>query len=152
MSVDDQYIATHTLLGEDTQTGNDVDVTDLDRYSGMYVLGRQGTGKSSLLQWLIYQDTHKDTSVIVIDPHGDLIDDVIAQIPEKKLPKTYLLDIEDIDYPFGLNPFSIVENAKATQQQQTLDRILHVFEKSFPETSHMLLEKYIGNIAPVFFA
>src|SRR5436305_14621900 len=141
------YIATHTMLGTDTTTGADIDLADVNRYAGMYVLGVQGTGKSSLLEWLIYQDIdNKDTSVIVIDPHGDLIDHVIAQMPERKLAKTYLFDVEDIDYPFGLNPFAIAENSTATQQQQALDRVLHVFEKSFPDTSHMLLEKYLGNI------
>jgi hypothetical protein len=153
MSTDASYRATHTLLGEEIATGDDVAIADVDRYSGMYILGRQGTGKSSLLQWLIYQDiANKDTAVIVIDPHGDLIADCLAQIPKRKLAKTYLLDIEDVSYPFGLNPFAIAQNATVTQQQQTADRVLHVFEKSFPESSRILLEKYLGNIAPVFFA
>jgi hypothetical protein len=81
-----------------------------------------------------------------------LIEKVIAQIPERKLTKTYLLDLEDVSFPFGLNPFAIAENAPVQHQQQTADRILHVFEKSFPEASRLLLEKYLGNIAPVFFA
>jgi len=153
VNTDVSYTATYTLLGEDTQTHSDIVIADLDRYSGMYILGRQGVGKSSLLEWQIYQDiAHKDTAVFVIDPHGDLIEHVIAQMPERKRQKTYLFDVEDIDYPFGLNPFAISENATASQQQQALDRVLHVFEKSFPDTSHMLLEKYLGNIAPVFFA
>jgi ABC-type ATPase involved in cell division len=61
------YSASHTHLGEDVSTGDDVDIADQDRYSGLYILGKQGTGKSSLLQWLIYQDiANKDTAVIVV--------------------------------------------------------------------------------------
>jgi hypothetical protein len=50
-----------------------------------------------------------------------------------------------------MNLFSSAD-LSAIGQTQALDRILHVYEKCFPETSRMLLEKYLGNIAPVFFA
>lgn len=148
----DEIIATHTVLGMHPETFDDFVMPDQERFSGMYVLGVQGVGKSSLLECLISLDIVKETSVIVIDPHGDLIEHIIGQMPEEKLAKTTVLDIEDTEYPFGLNLFSIQESATITQQQQAHDRVLHVFEKCFPETSHMLLDKYIGNIAPVFFA
>ena len=157
-----RYIATQTIYPGATALGNlagqqkPFGIADQDRYSGMYVLGVQGVGKSSLLENLIAQDIAKGYSVIVIDPHGDLIDHVIAQLPQETeaaiLSRLYLLDIEDTGYPFGLNLFAIRQDAPVIAQQQTHDRALHVFEKCFPETSHMLLEKYIGNIAPVFFA
>jgi hypothetical protein len=126
-------------------------VKDSDRQSGMYILGVQGVGKSSLLETMIYQDIFKGQAVFVLDPHGDLIEHVITQMPSKRVKDTYVLDIEDVEYPFGVNLFN-VPAATATQQAQALDRILHVFEKCFPDTSRMLLEKYLGNIAPVFLA
>ncbi len=125
----DPYIATHTLLGEDATTGMDVDIADVTRYSGMYVLGKQGVGKSSLLEFLIWQDiARKDTSVIVIDPHGDLVDAVISQIPERRLAKTYLLDMEDEVYPFGVNVFSGKKGTGSIAQTQAVDRVMHIFE------------------------
>lgn len=126
-------------------------VKDSDRQSGMYLLGVQGVGKSSLLETLIYQDICKGQAVFVLDPHGDLIEQVITQMPDERVKDTYLLDIEDVEFPFGVNLFNIPA-ASATQQAQALDRIQHVFEKCFPDTSRLLLEKYLGNIAPVFFA
>lgn len=140
-----------TALGDRLDGAGLVTVSDTDRQSGTYLLGVQGTGKSSLMEQIIFQDIAKGYSVIVLDPHSDLIDHVITELPEQRLAKTYLLDIEDTAYPFGLNLFSLPPEATVTEQQQALDRVLHVFEKCFPDTSKMLLEKYLGNIAPVFF-
>jgi hypothetical protein len=139
-----------TALGRDGS--GLVVVDDVLRQSGCYVLGVQGVGKSSLLEQMIYQDIYKGFSVIVLDPHGDLINHALAQMPEERLKDVSLLSIEDAAYPFGLNLFSSSEGANEIEQSQALDRVMHVFEKCFPETSRMLLEKYLGNIAPVFFA
>ncbi len=152
MAQDYQVYEGFTVLGELLGQGKPIGIPDTDRYSGMYLLGVQGVGKSSLLEQLIYQDICKNHAVIIIDPHGDLIEHTIAQMPESKLTKTSLLDIEDTAYPFGLNLFGIAPHASDIEQAQALDRVMHVFEKCFPETSRMLLEKYLGNIAPVFFA
>jgi hypothetical protein len=145
-----QAAKAETILGMALQQGKKIAVKDQERQSGMYVLGVQGVGKSSLLESVIYQDICKGYPVIVLDPHGDLIDHVIAQMPDSRLKDTYVLDIEDIEFPFGVNLFHSV-GLSPTQQAQANDRILHIFEKCFPETSRMLLEKYLGNIAPVFF-
>lgn len=128
MSTDASYIANHTLLGVDVQAGYDVDIPTASRYSGMYILGKQGMGKSSLLEWLIFQDIAKGYAVIVIDPHGDLIDAVMSQMPEKKLTKAYLLDMEDEAYPFGVNVFSGKKTTGSIAQTQAVDRVMHIFE------------------------
>jgi GTPase SAR1 family protein len=145
-------IVYRTTLGEDRQTRAIVAVENAERQSGCYVLGVQGVGKSSLLESMINQDLNKGYAMIVLDPHGDLIDHVIAQMPEKRVKDAYVLDIEDAAFPFGLNLLTVPRGANDVEKQRAHDRMLHVFEKCFPDTSHMLLEKYLGNIAPVFFA
>src|SRR2546426_4746364 len=121
-----------TRLGKTVPTGEAVAVRDSDRQSGCYILGVQGVGKSSLLEQLMYQDICKGYAVIVLDPHGDLIDHAIAQMPASRLKDTFVLDIEDVEYPFGLNLLSLEQGATSTKQQQAHDRVLHVFEKCFP--------------------
>lgn len=124
---------------------------DEESEAGKYIIGTQGQGKSAFLTTLIEQDMKKGYSVIVVDAHGDLIDDVIARCPEERLQDVYMLDIEDTKFPFGLNllaggDFDDIELARR------VNRVLHTFERLFPDTHGMLLEKYLGNIAPVFFA
>ncbi len=142
--------STITLLGEDTTTGERIVVDDEMRERGMYVVGVQGTGKSSYLEAIIHQDICKGYSVIVIDPHGDLVDHVIDQLPEKRVKDTYLLDIENFKYPFGLNLFSVPGNISMIGQTLAVERIMHVFDRVFPASARMLLDKYLENIALVF--
>src|SRR2546421_5044086 len=113
-------VAKTTILGEEIknekETGRKVEVVVWRRQSGMYVCGVQGSGKSGLLHSLILQDIKQDQAVIVVDPHGDLVDDVVACMPEDKLEKTYVLDIADRDFPYGLNMFSVAKQAGETER------------------------------------
>jgi predicted nucleotidyltransferase len=86
--------------------GGFVWVTDIDRQSGMYIVGEQGTGKSSLLENLIVQDISKRLPVIVIDPHGDLVKRVIERIHQQRAKDTVWLVMEAETLPFGVNVFS----------------------------------------------
>ena len=140
------------VLGVHKNTPRPIVVSDVDRQSGIYCLGVQGVGKSSLIEQAIYQDATRGHSIIVLDPHGDLIDRAIAQMPQERLKDTFLLDIEDVAFPFGLNLFNVPLDATSTQQQQAHDRVLHVLQKCFGDTTGVSLEKYVGNIAPVFAA
>ena len=86
----------------------------------------------------------------MIDPHGDLVDHVIAQLPEERVENTYLLDIEDTKYPFGINLFAAPLNSSISGQTIAVERLMHVFERVFPLSARMLLDKYLENIALVF--
>src|SRR6266568_2047556 len=116
------------VLGIDIKTRKMVRVSGVDRQSGMYVLGVPGVGKSSMLETIIYQDICKGYPVIVLDPHGDLIEHVIAQMPAERLKDTYLLDMEDEAFPFGVNVFTGKKNQTGVEQARSVDRVMHVFE------------------------
>src|SRR5947209_6438966 len=116
----------------------------------MYICGVQGSGKSGLLHSLILQDIKHDQAVIVVDPHGDLVDDVVACMPEDKLEKTYVLDIADRDFPYGLNMFSVSKQAGETERDIALNFVMHVFGRLWHDSQGILLDKYLTNIAAVF--
>jgi hypothetical protein len=138
------------LLGTEIATGVKVTVDDEKRESGMYVCGVQGTGKSSFLESMLYQDICKGLAVILIDPHGDLIEHVIMQMPEERVKDTYLLDIEDVKHPFGVNLFTAPKDAGHVYLSMALARLMHVFERVFPASARMFLEKYLESIGLVF--
>jgi len=121
------FIKGKTILGKD-ESGQFVAVGDTNRQSGMYVLGVQGVGKSSLLEQLIYQDICKGYAVVVIDPHGDLVDHCIAQMPAERLSQAFLLDMEDENFPFGLNLLSSKGKRSSKEEAMAVDRVMHVFE------------------------
>jgi hypothetical protein len=96
------------VLGENTHAGKTVQVTigPEQRMRHTYVIGASGTGKSTLLLNLIIQDIEHGEGVAVLDPHGDLIDEVLAHIPERRFADLVLLDPSDEEYPVGFNILS----------------------------------------------
>jgi hypothetical protein len=139
-----------TKLGKDVQTGTDIVVNDKERRSGMYILGVQGRGKSALLAYLIYQDLEKGYGTIVFDAHGDLIRYVIALLPPERLSKTYLLDMTDTEFPIGLNLFDCADPSNELERAVVVERVLHVFERLWPEIKGILLGKLLRYITLTF--
>ena len=72
-----------------------------DRRQHMYVIGKTGTGKSALIHNMIVQDISNGEGVCVIDPHGELIEDVLAEIPENRLKDVVYFNPADTDYHIG---------------------------------------------------
>lgn len=68
-----------------------------------HVIGSSGSGKSTLLLSMIKQDLENGQGVCVLDPHGDLIDDVINHVPESRLNDVILFDPSDAEFPVAFN-------------------------------------------------
>ena len=93
------------LLGENLHRGRTVPVrlpTDL-RLRHLHVIGASGSGKSTLLVDLIVQDIEAGRGVGVLDPHGDLVDEILGRIPEERLDDAILFDPADAEHPLAWN-------------------------------------------------
>jgi hypothetical protein len=131
-------------LGYHPETRDRLYLPNSDRYAGTYVLGVQGSGKSGLLQNLINQDMQAGQAVIVIDYHGDLTPACLGLVPGDRVPDTYLLDMEDEAFPFGVNIFSTGRLHNSLAQTQAVERIMHVFQVLWPEVvSQQNLPRYL---------
>lgn len=85
-----------------------VNLPDDDRTSHMAIIGKTGTGKSSLLHQLIHADIQKGRGICVIDPHGTLVQAIVRHsIPKTRAEDVVILDfanlVEGIHYPPPLN-------------------------------------------------
>jgi hypothetical protein len=131
-------------LGYQPQTGDHLLIPNIDRYSGTYILGVQGSGKSGLLQNLIAKDMQNGHAVIEIDAHGDLTSAVISQVPAERLGDTYLLDMEDEAYPFGVNILNTGKLTSGIDNARMVERLMHIFEILWPEVlSQQNLPRYV---------
>jgi hypothetical protein len=74
-----------------------------DRRRHVYIIGKTGVGKSVLLQDMATQDIKTGRGVCVIDPHGDLIDEIIKYIPPDRAEDVVYFDPSDTERPMGLN-------------------------------------------------
>jgi hypothetical protein len=102
-------VAGHALnLGENIHGGERkvVGIAPDQRTRHTYVIGASGTGKSTLLLNMIIQDIKNGEGVAVLDPHGDLIDQILGYVPDERLPDVILFDPSDAEYPVGFNILS----------------------------------------------
>jgi len=74
-----------------------------DRFRHFYVIGQTGTGKSSIFQIMIRQDLKNNEGLAIIDPHGELIDDVLPFIPRERADDVVYFNPADQTRPMGLN-------------------------------------------------
>jgi len=114
------------ILGTCTHPGTatDVGLSAKDALRHHHILGPSGVGKSTLLLNLALQDIAANRSVVVIDPKGDLVDDLLARIPPTELHRVILLDPSRTDFVVGFNPLATAKNG----EQLAVDNILHVFK------------------------
>jgi len=116
-------------------------VKKMDRRRHMYLLGKTGTGKSTLLKNMIIGDILDGNGLAVLDPHGDLVEEILDIIPEHRIKDVVYLDPSDIDFPIGLNMLDI----KPDETKDLLaDGIVNVFKKFFGDSWGPRLE-YILN-------
>lgn len=91
-------------------------VYDEDRLRHTYVVGKTGTGKSKFLLSLMIRDIQAGKGIGVIDPHGDLVNELITHIPESRKDDVIIFDPTDEEHPFCLNPLDV----KETESKQVL--------------------------------
>lgn len=93
------------LLGHSTYRGEtkEVYIKPEDRFRHFYVIGQTGTGKSSILQAMIRQDFRIGNGVCVIDPHGQLVEDLLPFIPKERADDVIIFNPADTDRPMGFN-------------------------------------------------
>ena len=99
-----------------------------DRQRHMYIIGKTGTGKSEFLKQMIMQDIIAGEGVAVIDPHGDLIEDVMRLIPPKRAEDVILFDPADLERPMG---FNMLEAADEQQKHFVANSIIGLMYKLF---------------------
>lgn len=76
------------------------------RLKHVHVVGSTGRGKSSLLLSMAIQDIDQGNGFAVLDPHGDLVEDILAHIPESRTRDVILFDPADDEFPIGFNVLS----------------------------------------------
>jgi hypothetical protein len=107
----------------------------------MYVIGKTGTGKSTLLETLIRQDIAHGDGVGLIDPHGDLAEKVLTGIPEER--KRDLLYLDPLaSQPLGFNP---LENVAPLKRPLAAAGLLEVFKKIWADSWGPRLEHILRN-------
>ncbi len=113
-----------------------------DRRAHMYVIGKTGTGKSSLLEGMIRQDVLAGNGLAVFDPHGDLAERLYAWMPGARKSDIIYLDVPDPEQPFGFNP---LEGVPPLKRSLAANGIVEALKKIFDDAWGVRLEYILRN-------
>ncbi len=79
-------------------------IKDADRLGHIYVIGKTGVGKSTLLLNMAISDIQKGKGICIIDPHGDIAEGILQHIPKERIEDVIYFNPKDIEYPIAFNP------------------------------------------------
>jgi hypothetical protein len=115
-----------------------------DRSRHVYIIGKSGTGKSYLQVNMAIQDIKNGEGVCVLDPHGDLIEDILEYVPKERVEDVILFDPSDTERPLGINMLEF-----ETQDQKTfvINEMIKIFDKLYDlkATGGPMFEQYMRN-------
>lgn len=136
-----------TVIGESVFRGERklVRIMPQDRRRHVYVVGQTGTGKSKELSNMIVEDIRAGKGVCLVDPHGDLVEDVLGLIPKERAEDVIVFDPGDLSRPMGLNMLDYNPN-HPEERTFIVNEMQSIFNKLFPpETMGPMFEQYMRN-------
>lgn len=113
-----------------------------DRRRHFYVIGKTGTGKSTLIANMAIDDMRKRRGFCIIDPHGDLCETVLDFVPSYRVNDVIYLDPSDQSHAFALNPLEVKDQA---QKELTVSGIVAIFNKIFGDSWGPRMEYILRN-------
>ncbi|MEK7088002.1 MAG: type IV secretory system conjugative DNA transfer family protein, partial [Patescibacteria group bacterium] len=117
-----------TYFGQTDSRGRHIPfgIKSRDRSRHMYVIGKTGMGKSTLLENMAIQDIRSGNGVCFVDPHGKTADLLLDYVPEHRVKDVLYFAPFDMDYPTS---FNIMEDVGADKRHLVVNGLMATFEK-----------------------
>lgn len=111
-----------------------------DRRRHIYMIGKTGTGKTTLMRNMVLQDMQAGQGLAVLDPHGDFFEYILENIPPSRVDDVVIMDPSDQDFPVALN---MLEMFDPDQRSLLASGLVDVFKARFafswgPRMEHLL--------------
>ncbi|MFA4818676.1 MAG: type IV secretion system DNA-binding domain-containing protein [Patescibacteria group bacterium] len=113
-----------------------------DRRHHVYIIGKTGTGKSTLIKNMVIQDLRLNHGVALIDPHGDLVEDILNFIPKTRTNEVVYFNPADTEHPVAIN---ILEAKGDEEKQLVASSLISVFRHLWKEFWGPRLEHILYN-------
>ncbi len=113
-----------------------------DRRRHMYLIGKTGMGKSTVLENMIIDDIRAGRGVAVVDPHGDLAEKIIQFIPTERIQDVIYFNPADVNYPIA---FNVVEQVAPQLRHLVASGLIGVFQKLWADSWGPRLEYILRN-------
>jgi len=127
------------ILGQNNHHGEvtPIGLTSAERERHVFIIGGTGNGKTTLLQYAIAQDIKNGKGVAVVDPHGDMAEELLRRIPDERIPDVIYFNPDDLAHPIGMNLLELTPGLKGDELLREKDlvteAVVSVFRKIFSE-------------------
>lgn len=113
-----------------------------DRRRHMYILGKTGMGKTTLIENMVIQDIQAGCGVAFVDPHGDSVEKILKYIPSNRINDVVYFNPADTDFPIAFNP---LESVDAKYKHLVADGLMGVFTKIWAGVWSARMEYILNN-------
>ena len=139
MSTDTTHFAKTNFRGQEHVFGIKKD----DRRRHMYVVGKTGMGKTTLLENMVISDIRSGNGVAVVDPHGDFSEKILNFVPSSRINDVIYFNPADIDYPIA---FNVMEQVDPKYKHLVSSGLIGVFKKIWADSWGPRLEYLLRNV------
>lgn len=113
-----------------------------DRRRHMYVIGKTGMGKTTMMENMVIQDIRNGNGVCFIDPHGDSIVKILDFIPPSRINDVVYFNPADLDHPIA---FNILESVESRYKHLVASGLMGVFTKIWASMWSSRMEYILNN-------
>ena len=113
-----------------------------DRRRHMYVVGKTGTGKTTLLRNMMISDILAGNGGAVVDPHGEFAETILDYIPEHRIDDVVYFNPADLDFPIA---FNAIENVNIKERHLVSSGLIGIFKKIWADSWGPRLEYVLRN-------
>ncbi len=113
-----------------------------DRRRHVYIIGKTGMGKTSLLKNMAIQDIQAGRGVAFVDPHGEAAEELLDFVPSERINDVIYFNPGDIDYPIA---FNVMEKVDASRRHLVAAGLMGVFKKIWPDVWSARMEYILNN-------
>jgi len=117
-------------------------IKDADRLRHIWTVGKTGTGKSTMIANMAIDDFKKGRGVAVIDPHGDLCEDLLDYIPKNRINDTIYFNPADREFPITINPLEVTNREEA---ELVTSGLMSIFTKVWANVWSARMEYILRN-------
>ncbi|MFY9461683.1 MAG: type IV secretion system DNA-binding domain-containing protein [Candidatus Sungiibacteriota bacterium] len=113
-----------------------------DRRKHMYIIGKTGMGKTTLLENMAIQDIQSGKGVGIVDPHGEFAEKMLDFVPQSRIEDVIYFNPADLDFPVAFNS---MESVRPEQRHLVASGLLGVFKKIWPDVWSARMEYLLSN-------
>ena len=117
-------------------------IKDTDRARHIWAVGKSGTGKSTMIENMVFDDFKKDRGVALIDPHGDSCELLLNYVPSHRMNDVVYFNPADRDNPIVINPLEVVNQEEA---ELVVSGMMSVFTKVWANVWSARMEYILRN-------